>query len=130
MIAALFYPALVLLKNIRKLLRTLLSGIFFSVFIMHATLAEAMSAAEAEELIRSTPCINGLNIDTVLEQKINTASQRDLGWQVFEEDGIYIVERAVLISKSMQLRYRWQIDGQGKLQPASDRAEDLCALNE
>lgn len=125
-----FYAALLLLRTMRKQLQIISSGIFLVIFMIHVTTAEAMNASEAETLIRSAPCINGQNIETVLGQKINTASQRDLGWQVFEDDGMYIVERGILISKSMQLRYRWKIGDQGKLQPASDRAEDLCAVDE
>lgn len=53
-------------------------------------------------------------------------SQRDLGWQVFKEEGHFDVERAFLMNKSMQLRFRWHINADGSIAPASSRAESLC----
>jgi len=88
--------------------------------------ADPLSASQAENLVKSAVCLNGETIDAVLQKK-TSSWQRDLGWQVFEENGSYAVEKSVLVSKSIQLRYRWQIDGQGNMTAISDRAKDLCA---
>ncbi len=79
-----------------------------------------------EEIVKNAPCLDGLTIDAALKDKIKIRSQRDLGWQVFKEDGQFDVERAFLMNKSMQLRFRWHVNGDGSIAPASNRAESLC----
>lgn len=49
----------------------------------------------------------------MLIDKFHSRSQRDLGWQVFQEQNQYDVERAFLMSKSMQLRFRWDVNAKG-----------------
>jgi hypothetical protein len=83
--------------------------------------------AKAEELVKNSPCIDNLTIDEALKDKIRIRSQRDLGWQVFKEEDQYDVERAFLMNKSMQLRFRWHVNADGSISPASKRAESLCS---
>lgn len=84
------------------------------------------AAADAEAVVRQTACLDGRSIDTVLQEKIDNRSQRDLGWQVFREGEFYEVERAFLINKSMQLRFRWRVNADRSVTPVGDRAADLC----
>lgn len=79
-----------------------------------------------EEIVKNSPCLDGLTIDAALKDKIKIRSQRDLGWQVFKEDGQFDVERAFLMNKSMQLRFRWHVNADGNIAPVSNRAESLC----
>lgn len=82
--------------------------------------------AKVEQIVKNSPCAAGLSIDEVLRDKIKTGSQRDLGWQVFTEGELYDVERAFLLNKSMQLRFRWHVNADGSIAPVSDRAKSLC----
>ncbi len=79
-----------------------------------------------EELVRNTVCKNGMTIDQALQKKLKKRSQRDLGWKVFFENEKYDIEKAILINKSMQIRYRWQVDQLGAVTPVSKRAQKLC----
>lgn len=80
-----------------------------------------------EELVKNSPCLDGLTIEAALKDKIKIRSQRDLGWQVFKEEDQFDVERAFLMNKSMQLRFRWHVNADGSITPVSNRAESLCA---
>ncbi|WP_374089915.1 hypothetical protein [Methylomicrobium lacus] len=80
---------------------------------------------EAEIKIKNSPCL-GQTIEEVLKNKIHIRSQRDLGWQTFDEEGHVEVERAFLMNKSMQLRFRWRLNADGSITPVSKRAESLC----
>lgn len=82
---------------------------------------------KAEEIVKNSTCINNLSVDEVLKDKIKIRSQRDLGWQVYKEDDQYDVERAFLMNKSMQLRFRWHVNTDGKITPDGKRAESLCS---
>ena len=81
---------------------------------------------KAVEIVKNSPCINDLTIDEALKDKIRIRSQRDLGWQVFKEEDQYEVERAFLMNKSMQLRFRWHVNADGSITPIGQRAESLC----
>jgi hypothetical protein len=80
-----------------------------------------------EELVKNSPCLDGLTIEASLKDKIRIRSQRDLGWQVFKEEDQFDVERAFLMNKSMQLRFRWHVNTDGSITPISSRAESLCS---
>ncbi|MCX7085595.1 MAG: hypothetical protein NTY69_08655 [Methylococcales bacterium] len=80
----------------------------------------------AEEKVKNAICLDGLSIEQVLIDKFHSRSQRDLGWQVFKEQDQYDVERAFLMSKSMQLRFRWHVNAEGVISPDAGRAESLC----
>ncbi|TAN65347.1 MAG: hypothetical protein EPN17_17200 [Methylobacter sp.] len=102
-------------------------------FVIILNLLTASNAAYAqidetsvEELVKNSPCVNGLTIEGALKDKIKIRSQRDLGWQVFKEEEQFDVERAFLMNKSMQLRFRWHVNGDGSITPLSSRAESLC----
>ncbi|TRX00893.1 hypothetical protein [Candidatus Methylobacter oryzae] len=103
----------------------------FFVFILNSLIAVNTAYAQVdettvEEIVKNSPCIGGLSIDAALKDKIKIRSQRDLGWQVFKEEGQLDVERAFLMNKSMQLRFRWRVNPDGSINPVSSRAESLC----
>ncbi len=75
--------------------------------------------------VKSLSC-NSENVEQYLDHKLKP-SHRDLGWQVFKNDHGYDVERTFLVSKSMELRYRWRMSWTGKLDPVTDRAKALCS---
>ena len=82
---------------------------------------------KAEKAVRSLACKDGKSVDEVLKHKIKRHSQRDLGWRVFDEEGdSFDVERAILINKGMQIRYRWRLAPEENVQPISKRARELC----
>ena len=80
----------------------------------------------ADVLLISQQLFNNVSIDDTLKDKIRIRSQRDLGWQVFKEDDQFDVERAFLMNKSMQLRFRWHVNAEGVIKPDGTRAESLC----
>ncbi len=79
----------------------------------------------AEEQVKNANC-KDLPIKTALKHKIKKHSQRDLGWRVFNHDTYIDVERAILVNKGKQIRYRWRIDQQGSVFPVSKKAKKLC----
>ena len=92
-----------------------------------ATTQAQVDETTVESLVKNSPCLEGKTIEEALKDKIKMRSQRDLGWQVFNEEGQFEVERSFLMNKSMQLRFRWHINADGKINPVSNRAEALCA---
>lgn len=103
------------------------SFIFLSLLLVFSRLfAQAVDGSSIEALVKNSACINNETIETVLNNKIKTGSQRDLGWQIFNEDDHVEIERAFLINKSMQLRFRWSVNAQGAITPITKRAETLC----
>lgn len=94
----------------------------FAITPVHAQIDETT----VEVLVKNSPCLDGQNIEAVLKDKIRMRSQRDLGWEVFKEEGGYDVERSFLMNKSMQLRFRWHVNADGSIGPVSSRAESLC----
>ena len=85
-----------------------------------------IAESKAVGFVKNAPCMPGVSIEQALNDKINLRSQRDLGWQVFKENELYEVERAFLINKSMQLRFRWRLNPDGGIAPVGARAESLC----
>ncbi|NJD06592.1 MAG: hypothetical protein FIA97_08840 [Methylococcaceae bacterium] len=81
---------------------------------------------EALRRIEQQPCSGGLTVAQVLDRTIKSHSQRDLGWRSFPGNGYVDVERAVLVNKGMELRYRWRVELQGTVGPENERAEKLC----
>lgn len=101
-------------------------GIFLSLFIAANTYAQ-VDETTVEGIVKNSPCLDGLTIEEELKNKIRIRSQRDLGWQVYNEKSQYDVERAFLMNKSMQLRFRWHVNADGTITPVSKRAEALCS---
>ncbi|MCK9608351.1 MAG: hypothetical protein M0R33_18050 [Methylomonas sp.] len=89
----------------------------------------ALDINQASQQIKTRACKDNLTVDQALEKSIKSHSQRDIGWRSFQEDDHYDVERAVLINKAMELRYRWRVFADGSIQPQSKRAENLCRLD-
>ena len=99
-------------------------------FIFNNQSIAQIDEVTAEEKVKSASCLDGLTIEQVLKNKFHSRSQRDLGWQVFKEQDQYDVERAFLMSKSMQLRFRWHVNAEGIISPDGGRAESLCTKGE
>ena len=98
----------------------------FSFFCATSAFAE-MNENRAEEIVKNSICIDDQSIAEIVSKKVKRRSQRDLGWQVYKEGDQYDVERAILISKGMRIRYRWRVSNEGKVQPVSKRAKKLCS---
>jgi hypothetical protein len=94
--------------------------------MLAAVSAGAASDEEAIQKTKAQPCKGGLSVEEVLGQTIKSHSQRDLGWRTFPGAGYIDVERAVLLNKGMELRYRWRVEAQGEVGPENERAEKLC----
>jgi hypothetical protein len=85
------------------------------------------SRSLAEKHVKSQNCNGNDNIDDYISTK-SRHNQPDLGWRVFTtDDGGFDVERAYMISKGTEIRYRWHVDSQGTIRPINQRAEDLCS---
>jgi hypothetical protein len=108
-----------------KTSRFLILNLLFAARLAYAQVDES----SVETLVKSSPCL-GQTIEEALKNKIHIRSQRDLGWQVFNEEGQFEVERAFLMNKSMQLRFRWRVNADGSIAPVSKRAESLCTQEE
>ena len=80
----------------------------------------------AKNQVISQPCLDDETIDQFLDHK-RRPSHRDLGWRVFQDDEGYIVERSFMVSKAMEIRYRWHVDTQGSIYPTNSRTENLCS---
>lgn len=85
-----------------------------------------LSIDEASVQIKNLTCKDTMSVEQVLDQSIRAHSQRDVGWRYFQEDGYIDVERAVLINKSMELRYRWRVKPDNSIKAETERAEKLC----
>jgi len=86
----------------------------------------AMTEEDAIQKTKAHACKDGMSVEQTLDSSIKTHSQRDLGWRSFPGNGFIDVERAVLINKGMELRYRWRVETQGTVGPENERAEKLC----
>lgn len=77
--------------------------------------------------VKNQTCNDHETVEQFLGRKLKP-SHRDLGWQIFKTDqGAYDVERTFLISKSMELRYRWRVNPDGSLAATNQRSQTLCA---
>lgn len=92
-----------------------------------ANASHAITAEQASEQVKSLPCKDNMTADQTLDQSIRSHSQRDIGWRTFQEDGYFDVERAVLVNKGMELRYRWRVQSDGSIAAENDRATKLCS---
>ena len=101
-----------------------LLGIVLYASISHAGLA--LDINQAAEQVKSLPCRDGETVEQILDNSIKHRSQRDLGWRTFQETNYYDIERAVLINKSMELRFRWRVLNDGSIAPQNNRAKQLC----
>jgi len=93
--------------------------------IMNST-AFALTEEEATQKTKTQACKDDMTVEQALDRTIKSHSQRDLGWRTFPGDGYIDVERAVLINKGMELRYRWRVEASGGVGPENERAENLC----
>ena len=86
----------------------------------------AITPEQASEQIKTMPCKESMTVDQILDQSIRSHSQRDIGWRTFQEEGYMDIERAVLINKGMELKYRWRVQMDGSISAQNDRATALC----
>jgi len=98
----------------------------FALFSSFSNVAAALDMQQAVEQVKALSCKNEQTVAQVLDSSVRRRSQRDLGWRTFQDEGYYDVERAVLINKGMELRYRWRVFSDGSIAPQSQRAENLC----
>lgn len=88
--------------------------------------AAQLNIDQALDRVKNLQC-HGETVESHLNRTIKP-SHRDLGWQVFKhEDLFFDVERSFLVSKSMEIRYRWRIQQDGILEAVSERAQKLCS---
>ena len=99
-----------------------------SALILLVASTSARSDTHEDEIKRSleaTACA-GSTIGVKLEEEARIHSRRDLGWRFFPEGDATAAERAYRISKSMEVRYRWNVDHAGKVEAMTDQAKSLC----
>lgn len=101
----------------------------FISFTGFSNISIAFDINQASQQVKTQVCKDNLTVDQALDKSIKSHSQRDIGWRSFQEDDYYDIERAVLINKAMELRYRWRVFADGSIQPQSKRAENLCRLD-
>ena len=94
--------------------------------IIVSTAAIALTDEEAVQKTRAAACKSSMTVEQALDRAIKSHSQHDLGWRTFPGNGYIDVERAVLINKGMEMRYRWRVENQGAVGPENERAEKLC----
>ena len=100
-----------------------------ALFAGFSNASHALDMTEATNQVKALPCKDDQTIEQTLDSSVRRGSQRDLGWRTFQEADYYDIERAVLINKGMELRYRWRVSATGGIAPQSDRAEKLCRAN-
>lgn len=112
--------------NIRR--SNLCSILILLLFVSKQVFSEPQTfRGVAEDLVKNQFCSGNDNVDAFLSRK-SRHSQPDMGWRVFAtDDGGFDVERAFMISKAMEIRYRWHVNDQGAIHPVNRRAEDLCS---
>lgn len=113
----------------RHFIKTLVRAGEVALFVCFSFSAIAFDSGEAINKVKAMPCKDGQTVEQVLDGSIRRRSQRDLGWRSFQEQGYYDIERAVLVNKGMELRYRWRVFADGSVQLQSGRAEKLCGLD-
>lgn len=100
--------------------------VFIVLLALTASSSQAITSEQASEQIKSLPCKDNMTVDQILDQSIRRNSQRDIGWRTFQEDGYFDIERAVLVNKSMELRYRWRVKLDGTFIAENERTAGLC----
>lgn len=89
--------------------------------------ANAIDSDLATNQVKALTCKDNMTIDQALEHAAKANSQRDIGWRSFQENDYVDVERAIMISKAVELRYRWRVNNDGSILAKSERAEMLCS---
>ena len=104
-------------------------SILFCILLLFATACPAVAEDQYDQAlhqVQTLGCLDSENIEAYLNRKLKP-SHRDLGWQVFQNDYGFDVERTFMASKSMELRYRWRLHHNGELNAISERAKTLCS---
>lgn len=99
--------------------------------LCHASMAMSADALAMDPAIQNeielAECPNGEKLKQVLEKKSHSPAHRDLGWRLFDDStqGL-IIERAFLVNKGMELRYRWRRTDQDHYIASNERAHHIC----
>jgi hypothetical protein len=102
-----------------------LRGIGIALALWGAALWADTHEVQAQSKIEATPC-GGTTLGERLADETRIHSRRDLGWRFFPGSGYMDVERALRVSKSMEIRYRWRMDGSGRVEALTEPAQMLC----
>lgn len=115
----------------KRLVSIKLAGLMLGSTLAYGYLpaANAVDAEVATTQVKTMACKDNMTIDQALEYNVKSNSQRDVGWRTFQEEGYVDVERAIMVSKAAELRYRWRVNNDGSILAKSERAEKLCGLN-
>ena len=80
----------------------------------------------AKQAVMNQQCLNGENVDQLLNHKHRNL-YLDLGWRVIkQDDGSFVVDRSFRVSKAAEIHYRWRVYGSENLKSDSNWAERLC----
>lgn len=93
---------------------------------LSTVMAMTTNADRAMDQVKNLACKDNLTVEQALAQSIRNHSQRDIGWRMFPEQDFIDIERAVLVNKAKELRYRWRVDANGTISALSDKAQALC----
>lgn len=85
----------------------------------------AMDEATATARVEGATC-GASTVGARLADELRSHSRRDLGWRAFPGDNAVDLERSARVSKSMDIRYRWRVDGAGRVEAVSEAAKSLC----
>lgn len=109
-------------------------GVFVTVILaallgsvqLSTVMAMTTNADRAMDQVKNLACKDNLTVEQALAQSIRNHSQRDIGWRMFPQQDFIDIERAVLVNKAKELRYRWRVDANGTISALSDKAQALC----
>lgn len=87
--------------------------------------ARAMDEAMATARVEAAAC-GASTVGARLAEEMRSHSRRDLGWRAFPGSDATDLERSARVSKSLDIRYRWRVDGAGRVEPVSEAAKSLC----
>lgn len=107
--------------------KTGILALLFTCLTVFSAVSNAIDIGQATEQVKTLMCKDNLTVDQALDKSIKSHSQRDIGWRAFQEADYVDVERAVLINKAMEWRYRWRVSQNGTIEPQTDRAIKLCS---
>ena len=99
-----------------------------SCYASMAISADALAMDQSlQHEIENSLCPDDQSLSSLLDRKSRSPAQRDLGWRVFSdtEQGV-IIERAFLVNKGMELRYRWIRNKKGQFISGNERSHHIC----
>lgn len=93
-------------------------------------LLSVLSSADSHDLealqkVESLRCGN-VRLAQRMEDQAQIHSRRDLGWRFYPGENYVDVERAMRVSKSLEIHYRWRVSTTGTVEAISTPAQKLC----